>query len=355
MGIYAEAAEAVRSAGLNPLPLVADAKRPAVKWKHWQDKRIPANLVSRWCGSAMGEKNIGTTTGGITGLLLVDVDSTDTSFWKECIARWGDTPAKVRTASGKLHLWYASPGGVRNAQRIDGTPVDIRADGGFAVLPPSVRDGVGGYAWLEGDLNALGRLPLPRAGSLPAPASPPPAASSGASTGASGDLAGVQRGARNNALFRHLLVAARDCQSEADLAAEALRRNADLAEPEPLNDVLRTARSVWRYKDQGTLIVPGGPPAVLVLASVIDDLAMSDPDAFALWSWLRRQHENLRPEFALSIRATAASVGWTERRLRAARGVLLERGLLVQVNQGGDHDGDAARFRLGGVQGVTRR
>ncbi|MDB5243412.1 MAG: hypothetical protein JWP57_4037 [Spirosoma sp.] len=348
MGVYGEAALAVRDAGLNPLPLAADAKRPAVRWKHWQDRRIPSALVTRWSGDAkLAASNIGTTTGGVTGLLLVDVDSIDPGFWQDCVARWGDTPAKVRTASGKLHLWYRSPGGIRNAQNIDGAPVDLRGDGGFAVLPPSVRDGIGDYAWLEGDLSALQRLPLPTAGSLDRHGPLPPASLPEPPVGALKGGVGVERGARNAALFKHLRGVAHDCQTESDLTTEGMRWNSSLAEPETMANVLATVRSVWGYKTTNRLIIPGGAPAVLTPVSLIDDLACADPVAFALYTWLRRHHAGVRSEFVISVRAVAQKIGWAESRVRRARQALLDRGLLVQTHQGGAGDKDAATFRFG--------
>jgi len=348
MRVYEEAAAAVHIAGLNPLPTKPDEKSPGVKWMPFQTKRIPRHVVDKWRACAtLGARNIGTTTGGVTGLLLVDVDSTDASFWDDCITRWGDTPAKVRTASGKLHLWYRSPGGVRNAQRIDGTPVDLRGDGGFAVLPPSVRDGIGDYTWLEGSLEALQRLPLPRPGSLPSPATTPPAAILEAPSKAPRSRSGIERGERNTALFKHLLSVARDYQSDSDLVAEATRWNADLAEPEPLQNVLRTAHSVWGYKINGTLLVPGSEPAVLLPVSVVDDLAAASPYAHSLYVLLRRKHAGRHDVFPVPVRALAAEFSWAERTIRAARQTLLDRGLLVQVHAGGARDGDVSRFRFG--------
>ena len=53
------------------------------------------------------------------------------------IERFGDTPLKTRTPSGGCHLWYrhnGEPGGLSPH-----IPVQLKAAGGFVVVPPSVR------------------------------------------------------------------------------------------------------------------------------------------------------------------------------------------------------------------------
>ena len=152
---------------------------------------------------------------------------------------------KVTTPSGGLHLWFASPGGVPNAQRVDGMPVDIRGDGGIAVLPPSVRQGKGEYRFAEGDWAALLRLPLPRPGSLPSPATKAPRKAPGGPSASPGvSLAH----ARNTTLFGHLRRCAVDCASEGDLVEEGLRWNATLADPMGADEVMKYAGSVWSYR-----------------------------------------------------------------------------------------------------------
>lgn len=341
MGAYVSAAELVAAIGLNPLPVRIGEKVPAVRWKPWQEKHIPPGLVGRWRDDPKhADSNLASTTGGVTGRLVVDIDSPDPRDHAEAVARFGDSPVKVATPSGGLHLWFASPGGVPNAQKIDGTRVDIRGDGGIVVLPPSVRPEKGTYAFLEGDWADLGRLPLPRPGSLPCPTAAPPRAALGAFQARPG---GVQRGQRNRALFDHLRAFAVGCGDEGDLAAEALRWSAELAEPLAADEALRVAGSVWGYKVAGTLMAPGGKPMVAVRASALDEL---DADALFLLLKLQREHAGVREEFAVSPPAMAASLKWTKPRLMAARDALLLSGYLVRTHQGGAGKHDPARFRF---------
>lgn len=236
-------------------------------------------------------------------------------------------PAQVLTASGKLHLWYASPKGARNAQRIDGMPVDVRADGGIIVLPPSVRPGVGDYVWLKGDLSLVRHLPPPRLGSLSPSARPTVAAS------ATGGVR-PEVGQRNDELFRVLRLAARDVSSLDELMHAGVSWNKTLDDPLGLAEVARTANSVWHYKVNDSLLTPGSG-GILLPRRAIADLALAEADAVALLAFLRMHHAGVRSSFALSVRALAGATSWSERRLRRARNVLIDRGLLVVVSPGG--------------------
>jgi hypothetical protein len=336
-------ARAVLDAGLNPLPILPGEKAPAVKWKPWQERRMPSSTVDAFC-SRYPDHNIGTPTGTTTGLLTVDVDTTNETIWRYCVARFGDTPARVRTASGKLHLHYRCPEGARNTQRLDDMPIDIRANGGFIILPPSIRPDLHGaaYEWLEGGLDVLGNLPLPKPGSIPeAPSRPLRERQNAPEAPLEGNSA---TGTRNRDLFAYLRGVASACGSEADLVERAQAWNSNLAEPLPDAEVRQTAGSVWEYRQQGRLLVAGCASAVLVPAAVVEQLAMSEPHAFALYGHLRRLHSGQRDAFALSIRAMAPAIRWTERRLRDARETLLRAGLLVEAHRGGKGDRDASRF-----------
>jgi hypothetical protein len=338
-------ARAVRDAGLNPLPILPGKKAPGVKWSHWQKRRMSPGIVETFAAKFPGH-NIGAPTGEGTGILVVDVDTRDQLIWRYCIATFGDTPAKVRTASGKLHLYYRCPPNAGNTVKLGGRDVDIRANGGFIVLPPSIRPDLDGaeYEWLEGGLEALRDLPLPKPGSIPeAPSAPSRERQEAPAVSQEGDSTGT----RNTDLFAHLRGVAMACASEANLVERATAWNGELADPLPAAELVKTANRVWRYRQEGKLLVPGGASNVIMPASVVETLAVANPDAFGLYGHLLRAHAGLRDTFALSIRAMAPVIRWTERRLRAARDALLEAGLIEETHHGGKKIGDASQFRFG--------
>ncbi|MEU5944151.1 bifunctional DNA primase/polymerase [Micromonospora sp. NPDC047465] len=98
-------------------------------------------------------------TGTASGLVVVDIDpghgGADTLA---LLIADGLTPctARVRTGSGGLHLYYRHPG--RHVPCSQGKPgqglgpgIDVKADGGYVVLPPSVHPRTSRpYRWIPG-------------------------------------------------------------------------------------------------------------------------------------------------------------------------------------------------------------
>ncbi|MEP6761658.1 MAG: bifunctional DNA primase/polymerase, partial [Sporichthyaceae bacterium] len=91
-------------------------------------------------------------TGAPSGLVVVDIDPRSGG-----LATLGELegagllPVTVRqlTGGGGLHLFYAHPGGiVRGGANKLGPGVDVKADGAYVVLAPSVHPGTGRrYRW----------------------------------------------------------------------------------------------------------------------------------------------------------------------------------------------------------------
>lgn len=91
-------------------------------------------------------------TGAASGLVVVDVDPDHggrAALARLTAERLTPPTAWVRTGSGGLHLYYRHPGGhVGCSQSVLGEGVDVRADGGYVVAPPSVHPRTGRrYAW----------------------------------------------------------------------------------------------------------------------------------------------------------------------------------------------------------------
>ncbi len=134
------------------------AKTPVVAWAPFQT-RLPTGAEWRdWWRRWAGRCNIGCVTGAASGALLLDVDrhAAEADGRRTLEERGLFVPATpaARSPNDGLHVWFsypseAEPGSLRNFQsRPDWPGLDARADGGFAVLPPSL--GVNGrqYEWL---------------------------------------------------------------------------------------------------------------------------------------------------------------------------------------------------------------
>jgi hypothetical protein len=111
-----------------------------------------------WAGKR-ANANIGVATGFRSGLDVLDVDvkggTPGLSTLESACARFGALPdtLRSRTPTGGLHFLFRHPGiEVRSATNIFvatfGSGVDIRGDGGFAVVPPSLG-AQGTYEWLN--------------------------------------------------------------------------------------------------------------------------------------------------------------------------------------------------------------
>jgi len=183
----------------------AMGKVPLITWKPCQQRRATAEELRGWWAS-WPRANLGLITGAVSGVVVFDVDSAEgwDAFTALDIAALADGagPWVARTARG-YHVFYAHPGGgstIRNRAGLM-TGVDVRADGGYVVAPPSVHASGTRYEWVTPP-GFLPLAPLPRVlrallasaangnGHAPAP-------------GRSADAEGIiPKGQRNDALYR---------------------------------------------------------------------------------------------------------------------------------------------------------
>lgn len=95
---------------------------------------------------------MGVATGVASNLLVADVDlPSGPASLAELEGRFERLPvtATSRTGGGGRQVFFSYPAGVRvrnSAGRL-GRGLDIRAEGGFVLLPPSVHPSGDSYAW----------------------------------------------------------------------------------------------------------------------------------------------------------------------------------------------------------------
>jgi len=155
-----EAALAAYDAGLMPIPLRRDAgqrKRPALPtWRQYQVERPSRDVIEEWFNG--NDHNLGIITGKVSGLVVLDLDGKiyDPTFWLAGHGFNVRTPI-VSTGRGGAHVYYKHPGGVVpngvKLREIDGVSLDVRADGGYVVAPPSLHDSGALYEWANGDFS----------------------------------------------------------------------------------------------------------------------------------------------------------------------------------------------------------
>lgn len=96
---------------------------------------------------------VAVATGEPSGLFVVDVDAQKggARVWKELCDKHGKPPATLATLTGGggSHLIFRFPGDVPSSVGRLGDHVDVRAAGGYAVLPPTVHANGRPYKWMN--------------------------------------------------------------------------------------------------------------------------------------------------------------------------------------------------------------
>jgi putative DNA primase/helicase len=98
--------------------------------------------------------NVGVATGAVSGIWVLDVDPDkggDRSLAEfEALFETLGPTWRVETGGGGLHYWFRAPGEPlrSNAGRL-GPGLDVRADGGYVVAPPSRHRSGHAYRWDE--------------------------------------------------------------------------------------------------------------------------------------------------------------------------------------------------------------
>ncbi len=139
-----------------PVLKIDGQKKPLVKWRKGKDHA--ANLTQRrattdadtilafWTRWPLAM--IGMPTGARSGLIVVDVDRKNGVDGLETLRARGINPFEscntvVLTPSGGYHFYYKYDGRTRNSAGTLGPGVDVRAEGGYVILPPSHPDPAG--------------------------------------------------------------------------------------------------------------------------------------------------------------------------------------------------------------------
>ena len=131
--------------GIPVFPLVPNDKRPATKHGLNDASKDPAQ-IAEWIKKHPGA-NIGIPTGAASGLVVVDLDVKEHLDGRDNIKELKgyeqfDPTIYVTTPRGGVHIYFRNPS-VRVKSRQDNPckAVDIRGDGGYVVVPPSIIGG----------------------------------------------------------------------------------------------------------------------------------------------------------------------------------------------------------------------
>jgi hypothetical protein len=156
-----EWAEMYRSCGLQVVParfpmLTKDDKRPDLStWTEFHNDLVQQPIFDRWF-PVTAKPNMGVICGKASGnLLVIDLDEYKST---DCIDWWHGLTFGIqqetwqqRTGGGGQQIFYRLPEGISfSNQAMHGVGIDIRCQGGFAMLPPSIHMSGNRYEWIAG-------------------------------------------------------------------------------------------------------------------------------------------------------------------------------------------------------------
>lgn len=139
--------------GFNVLPLFGYTKNPSSAhflmpegWKKYQTQRVTEAEIKLWFEDNK-PTGIGCITGKSSGVVVIDVDS----YKKGGMQFHLESPWRVKSARGGVHEYFQYVEPIKSSGFREGVNIEIKADGGFVVLPPTevTIDGIKGkYEWL---------------------------------------------------------------------------------------------------------------------------------------------------------------------------------------------------------------
>lgn len=156
-----DAALQYNALGWSIVKLAPGRKKPTQGWERWQTERQSVeDLRAMFRGAPRA--NIGIITGAVSGLVVVDVDT----YHGGSADDLPPTGVIARTGRGGLQYFYRHPGHPVDNRTAVRPGIDVRGDGGYALVAPSDttgnpdNDGEGGpYTWEAFRPDELGDAP----------------------------------------------------------------------------------------------------------------------------------------------------------------------------------------------------
>ena len=237
--------------GLNIVPVPSGSKHPMIPWKQYTQTRVTKAMVDSWMRQHPNT-GWGLVTGKISGVFVLDIDTHKGG--KLPHDELSPTPCS-RTQSGGEHYFFKCPDFIvqNSAGSVLGPGIDVRGEGGLAVMPPS-KGAAGSYEWIiepgdEGFAEApvwlLDRLNNADSSRLTA----------------SDVLEGVAEGRRNDAACKYIgTLLARTNQSDWDsfVLPTVLAWNKENTPPLPTDELLTKYHALCKKHASKVGLVNGG-------------------------------------------------------------------------------------------------
>ena len=154
-----DAALAYREAGWSVIPIRPDGrKKAAVEWTEYQSRLPSREEVTNWWTGLYKGHNIAAITGRIGGVWVVDCDNKPNRNGADNLLQlaqqYGKLPSTLRSVTGGqgVHLFFdydLFSDKIPNSKSAIADAVDVRGDGGYAVVPPSSHPSGNNYCWYK--------------------------------------------------------------------------------------------------------------------------------------------------------------------------------------------------------------
>lgn len=121
-------------------------------WQEYQSRRATEAEIAAWF-RRWPDANVAVVTGEISNLVVLDIDPAHggEASLRDLLTQFGPLPETLtaHTGGGGRHFYFAAPADGRPMQsRVGLRPgIDVRADGGLIITPPSVHPSGRRYAW----------------------------------------------------------------------------------------------------------------------------------------------------------------------------------------------------------------
>jgi Bifunctional DNA primase/polymerase, N-terminal len=144
--------------GLPVFPCTPRGKTPAVGRGFHAATTNPATIRRLWTDP---DRNIGIPTGASSRLWILDIDGEEgEASLRDLEARHGAIPkTRIVITSRGRHAWFAYAGTIPSSVGKIGPGLDVRADGGYAIAPPSVHSSGHCYAFRGDPWQELAAAP----------------------------------------------------------------------------------------------------------------------------------------------------------------------------------------------------
>ncbi|MFI0847887.1 bifunctional DNA primase/polymerase [Mesorhizobium sp. IMUNJ 23232] len=324
--------------GFSLVPLSGDAERAKKPTLKFRDRALPFDVVVRQMikerSNAFGIR--------LAGLIVIDDDTGTPESEKFIRDAFGQVSTyQVATKRGVQHYFRRGTDPRPKNIRLPGVAIDFKTgENEFVVAAGSIRaDGVA-YRAVVGRLESVDKLPVFMDWRTEAEMASHVDDEERRRRPSSGKIA---NGGRNDFLFRRGLQYARTVDTVDDLIGNLLKdRDIHCDEPADVEDaeVENTARSVWRYKEEGILFSRDNSTYRMPREATKRLLEIpGGEDALSLLSVLQMQHGHLAGYLFMIIADSMQGrcLPFGQKRIRRAIDVLISENLLVRHDRTGTH------------------